>query len=177
MDRKRKSSNFFIIFSPKLHSLADFAYTSSISIPLAWAVYVVKSCSLHEKCPSSIFLFKKKNFFLFLVRSAEWTVLAASVYSVSNCSTNQHQVSLDFCLEQYYPAETHSGGRGGGRGWCIPCCHMHVPKRAILAPLSPPETVDGDGVAPRHHILCITHQQHMFIKSLYVQSCVLSSIC
>ena len=54
----------------------------------------------------------------------------------------------------------------GSRGWYIPYCHMYVPKRAILAPLTLPEALDSDGVAPCHHILFISHQQHTFIYCL-----------
>lgn len=63
--RKIKTSNcFYHLFSPKFHLSSDFACAASIPVPLGRAVCVTKSCSLHGKCPSSIFLLKKKMHFL-----------------------------------------------------------------------------------------------------------------
>lgn len=54
---------------------------------------------------------------------------------------------------------------------------MCVPKRAILAPLMLPETVDSDEVEGGNHAitLAITHQQHTSIESLLGTKQVLSA--
>lgn len=114
MDRKMKSSNFFDHFFTQtpfvIWLCIRFIHFNSPGL----SSLCCKELQPALKMPFSHLSFKKeKHLFLCLVRSADWTALVASVYTVSNCSTNQYQVSLDFCPEQYYPAGTHSGGPEG----------------------------------------------------------------
>lgn len=111
MSRKNKTSNFFDHFSTQAHLLYDFAYASSISIPLGWAVYVMKSCSLHWKCPASIFLLRKKNISFFcawkeVLSGQPWRLLFILWATVA-------QISAKFLLISAWSSITLQGATVG----------------------------------------------------------------
>ena len=164
--REKKELKYLPLFiSPKLRSSSDFAYASSILIPLGWAVRY-KELPLALKMPFFHLSFNKnrKVFFLSLVRSAEQTARVASVCAASNRSASQHHVSLDLSLEQHRP----SGARPGGQGLHSLLSYA----RAKESNFSPSEAAGnsgewwGGGMTPGHHSLVRVHQHPMLIESL-----------
>ena len=143
--REKKELKYLPLFiSPKLRSSSDFAYASSILIPLGWAVRY-KELPLALKMPFFHLSFnrrvKTEKYFFW----AWWEVLSRQPgWLLSVLQATAAQVSTTSLLTSPWNSTVLRGPALEARGWCIPCSHMHVPKRAILAPLRLPETVESD---------------------------------
>lgn len=179
-DRKIKSSNFFYRFSHKLHSLSDFAYALSISLPLGWAIYVIKSAACTKNALLTSFFSKRKT--LFSMPGKKCWVDSPGSFCLY-CEQLRHKSAPSF---SWFLPETILFCREplwGSRSWYIPCCHMCAEK-SNFSPSDASRNSGpcwGGGVAPCHHILVTTHQQHTFIEPLLcTKPCVkfyLLSLC
>lgn len=146
MDRKIKSSNFFYHFFTQTPFISwlfiHFIHFNSPGL----SNLCCKELQPALKMPFFHLSFKEEKHFFSVTGKKCWVDSPGGF--CLHCKQLWHKSAPSFSW--FLPGTILScrGSLWGSRGWCIPCCHMYVSKRAILALPMLPETVDSDGC---HH--------------------------